>query len=140
MRAIILLSLLAVSSLAHKLNLFVTDENATIYIRAYFTKSAPCQACDVLVSEVSGAKIAEVKTDENGEAIVRVETREAIVRADGGMGHEAEIIYELTGEITTEKENPLWFDALKILAAIATIAAFFGMIWLIKRKKRLPSA
>jgi hypothetical protein len=131
---------LAACAFAHRLNLFVTDENGAIYIQSYFTKSAPCQLCAVTVLDQSGALIANAQTDEEGKATIAVTTGGVTVRVNGGMGHQAETYYELTGEFAKEVETPLWLSLAKGALGLAIIALFFGAIWLIKRKKPPPNA
>ncbi|MDR2638810.1 MAG: hypothetical protein LBC09_03110 [Helicobacteraceae bacterium] len=140
MRTAFLIVALAVCAFAHRLNLFVTDENGTIYIHSYFTKSAPCKGCAVTIFDPSGAKIARAQTDDEGKAAIALKTNAVTLRADGGMGHQAEIDYELTGEFAQEVETPLWLSLAKGALGLAIIALFFGALWFIKRKKPPPNA
>ncbi|MDR0664386.1 MAG: hypothetical protein LBF86_02545 [Helicobacteraceae bacterium] len=135
MRAILLVLALAACGFAHKINLFVTDENATIYIQSYFTKSAPCKECAVWIFDQNAKEIATAKTDENGKAAIAINANKIIVRVDGGMGHQAQIDYELTGEFAEEAETPLWISLAKGALSLGAIALFFAALRLIKREK-----
>ncbi|MDR1451452.1 MAG: hypothetical protein LBI57_03855 [Helicobacteraceae bacterium] len=139
MRAVPLIFALAIFGFAHKLNLFVTDENATLFIRSYFTKSAPCRECEVWIFDKNGKEIAKTKTDGNGEAAIAVAASNVVARVNGGMGHQVEIDYELTGEFDEEIETPLWLSLMKGALGTGIIALFFASLWLIKRKNPSPS-
>ncbi|MDR2033670.1 MAG: hypothetical protein LBP89_03455 [Helicobacteraceae bacterium] len=136
MRIFALIFALVVSAFAHRINLFVTDENSTIYIQSYFTKSAPCMECDIAILDLEGKELFKTKTDEKGKAEIKVSDQKIVVRVDGGMGHQAEQTYELTGEIAQEQEEPLWRTILKFVFSLAMIVLFFGVIWLIKKRSR----
>ncbi|MDR3163255.1 MAG: hypothetical protein LBT81_05310 [Helicobacteraceae bacterium] len=138
MKTVWLILALVVCAFAHRLNLFITDENATIYIRSYFTKSAPCKECEVLVFDQSGREIANTKTDENGRTAIVLETHNVVVSVNGGMGHTARIEYKLTGELGEEIETPLWFSLAKGALSIFAIVLFFGTLRIVKRKKLPP--
>jgi hypothetical protein len=92
--------------------------------------------CDITILNLEGKELFKAKTDEKGRAAIRVGDQKIVVRVDGGMGHQAEQIYELTGEIAQEQEEPLWLTILKFVFSLATIVLFFGVIWLIKKRSR----
>ncbi|MDR0747316.1 MAG: hypothetical protein LBE89_05415 [Helicobacteraceae bacterium] len=138
MRAAWLILALAACAFAHRLNLFITDENSTIYIRSYFTKSAPCRECEVVVFDPNGQEIANTTTDENGRAEIALEADSVVVSVNGGMGHTARIEYTLTGELAQEIETPLWFSLAKGAFSILAIALFFGTLRILKRRKPPP--
>ena len=135
MRVLLLIILAAAALEAHKLSLFVTDENGTLYIRSYFTRSAPCRECAVTIAGANGAAIAELATDENGATSIAVSSSKVVVCVDGGSGHFATHEYALTGR-GTEAEEPNEHRLVKILAALALIALFFWGFSLSKRYSR----
>ncbi|MDR2152660.1 MAG: hypothetical protein LBO72_07560 [Helicobacteraceae bacterium] len=139
MKATLIIFAIASFAFAHKLNLFITDENATIYIQSYFTKSAPCKECDVRIFDQNAKEIAAAKTDENGKAEIALKTNKIVVSVDGGMGHKAQIDYELTGEFAEEIAVSYWLLLAKGALGLFAIAAIFGTLWIIKRGRLAPS-
>ncbi|MDR3347280.1 MAG: hypothetical protein LBN32_01565 [Helicobacteraceae bacterium] len=119
--------------LAHKINLFIFDENGTIYIHGYFTKSAPCMTCPVTIYDTKDAVIATFNTDENGKAVYVPPEQTVIVSIDGGMGHFTKTEYTL--ESTVIKEESALDLIAKILLSITAIAVIFSLLWFIKRRR-----
>ncbi|GHS87262.1 hypothetical protein FACS189487_03070 [Campylobacterota bacterium] len=134
MRAVFLLIALAAAACAHRLNVHISDENGTVAIRAYFTLSAPCRECPIVVETPSGEKLADLKTDDNGYAYFQAKTAEMVVKADGGSGHFAQVDYALETPIATDDDAPIF--AAKLALALVILGAFFGVIWRIKTLRK----
>ncbi|GHV03521.1 hypothetical protein AGMMS50229_02920 [Campylobacterota bacterium] len=135
MRFLLLLVLVASALEAHKLSLFVTDEDGTLFVRSYFTRSAPCRECAVTIASVDGATLHELKTDENGAASIAVSALEVVVSVDGGSGHFAKQEYTLSDR-GAKAEEPNEHRLVKILSALALIALFFWGFSFSKRYSR----
>ena len=85
----ILLILLAFFSLsyAHALKIFAEQKGENLLVKGYFSGGAPCVKCDVkLIS--GGAVFENFKTDENGEASVKITRKEFEILIDGSLGHQ----------------------------------------------------
>ncbi|MDR0408636.1 MAG: hypothetical protein LBH45_06965 [Campylobacteraceae bacterium] len=137
LRKISLLLVLTISVLsAHKISLFAYDDNGTIYIQSYFTKSSPCKNCEVVVKDENGKEIAKTFTDDEGKTSVKTSEDKVTISVDGSMGHFKEMKYTLQSLTKEDVQNlPPDISWYNILISLAIIAAVFLVLWFIKRKK-----
>jgi len=121
---------------AHKLNIFVYDEDNTLYIQSYFTKSSPCKNCEVVVEDDSGDTLAKLFTDGEGKASLSVSKDVVAISVDGGMGHFQKLRYELKSRAKEEAQNlPADISWQRIVLGLGIIAAVFLILWFVKRKR-----
>ncbi|MDR1285839.1 MAG: hypothetical protein LBJ88_06535 [Campylobacteraceae bacterium] len=121
---------------AHKINLFMYDDNGTLYIQSYFTKSSPCKNCEVIVKDESSKDIARLFTDENGKTSVLMSNDVVTVSVDGGMGHFKETKYTLKSLTKDDAQNlPSDIPLPNLFIALAIMAGIFLALWFVKKKK-----
>lgn len=131
MRYLILIFFLCNILLAHKLNIFLFEENDKVVVNSYFASGSPCKNCKIEVFNKDGKLIIEDKTDEKGEFYIEKSSENLTVKVEalGGHGAKENIQLEnISKEKIVKKDNNL----------ISSIIALFliGVIFLaIKRFK-----
>jgi hypothetical protein len=138
----ILLILLAFFSLsyAHALKIFAEQKGENLLVRGYFSGGAPCVKCDVkLIS--GGAVFENFKTDENGEASVKIARKEFEILIDGSLGHQKKINFAASGDFAEtgenfsgEKDDETLPYAIKFILGLLGIFAIFSALYLVKRR------
>lgn len=87
MKHIIIICIFISSLFAHKLNLFLDQEQNSVYVSAYFASGSPCQNC-LLTVFANNKKILEDKTTVKGEFIFDIgDFSKVKVSVDAGGGH-----------------------------------------------------
>ena len=136
----IFLFLLIVSSLfAHKINLFVTNEENGVNIYSYFANGNPCINCKLIIKNGENI-ILEDNLDANGKYLYSSKYKDIQVTIDASGGHIAkqDIVVEniknesLQTHLKEEKEN----EHIKILISLVLIGLIFYVLKIIKRKKQ----
>ena len=136
----VFLFLLIVSSLfAHKINLFVTNEENGVNIYSYFASGAPCINCKLIIKNGENI-VLEDKLDANGKYLYSSKYKDIQVTIDASGGHIAkqDIVVEniknesLQTHLKEEKEN----EHIKILISLVLIGLIFYVLKIIKRKKQ----
>ncbi|WP_072682116.1 carboxypeptidase-like regulatory domain-containing protein [Arcobacter sp. LA11] len=93
---IVFLSFLLVNILfAHKLNLFLFEENNEIRISSYFASGTPCKNCKVDIFNEKKELLSSVKTDKNGEYIIKNVEPKLFIKVEAVGGHAVEKKFEL---------------------------------------------
>ena len=156
----IFLFLLFISSLyAHKLNVFLTQENDKVYVSSYYASGSFCKSCKVEVLNKNRDLIQEGTTNEKGEFIVLKLDSTIHVSVEAQGGHkvqnsidvkiikkeeisnknfkELETLKEenkkLKREIKLLKEKNSSSDIFKMIFALLVIA---GIFFALKRVKK----
>ena len=136
----VFLFLLIVSSLfAHKINLFVTNEENGVNIYSYFASGAPCINCKLIIKNGENI-VLEDKLDANGKYLYSSKYKDIQVTIDASGGHIAkqDIVVEniknesLQTHLKEEKEN----EHIKILISLVLIGLIFYVLKMVKRKKQ----
>lgn len=136
----VFLFLLIVSSLfAHKINLFVTNEENGVNIYSYFASGDPCINCKLIIKNGENI-VLEDKLDANGKYLYSSKYKDIQVTIDASGGHIAkqDIVVEniknesLQTHLKEEKEN----EHIKILISLVLIGAIFYVLKILKRKKQ----
>lgn len=119
---------------AHKLNLFLYDENGTLFIQSYFHKSAPCKNCEITIEDENGGIISKLSTNDEGKAEMNPSKNVLSVSVDGGMGHFVKEQYTLKNDTANvlPPEDTTWY---KSALGLCIMAALFFILWFVKRKK-----
>lgn len=116
---------------AHKLNIYAYEENNTIFIHGYFSKSAPCKSCNVQLLTIDGALIYESTSDEKGKLQVEKTWSQDLhtIVMNASMGHKNQIEFLSKGnkERLTLPEKSIY--------SLAIFIAFFGLLIFFKRSK-----
>ena len=139
MRYFLLLALFISFSFAHKINLFVTNEENGVNIYSYFASGKPCINCKLLIKNGENI-ILEDKLDANGKYLYSSKYKDIQVTIDASGGHIAkqDIVVEniknesLQTHLKEEKEN----EYIKILISLFLIVVIFYVLKIIKRKKQ----
>ncbi len=136
----VFLFLLIVSSLfAHKINLFVTNEENGVNIYSYFASGDPCINCKLIIKNGENI-VLEDKLDANGKYLYSSKYKDIQVTIDASGGHIAkqDIVVEniknesLQTHLKEEKEN----EHIKILISLVLIGLIFYVLKILKRKKQ----
>lgn len=120
--------------LAHKINLFAYDENRTLYIQSYFTKSSPCKQCAIKLLDQNDTLLLQLVTNDEGKTSTYLPSSSFSIIVEAGMGHQQRIFYEVAHEIKEEKkQQPSDAPMDKIIGGLAIIALFFGGLYWFKK-------
>ena len=119
--------LMATTLCAHGLKIFVEETNSTLHVKTYYSKSAPCQQCDVLVY-TDNTLLAQQKSDTKGEIQIPLLAQKLRIIVKASMGHQSEIFFNTDTPI--RKEYPVW---IKVLLGLIIIITFFGGLKFAKR-------
>jgi hypothetical protein len=138
MRYFLLLALFISFSFAHKINLFVTNEENGVNIYSYFASGNPCINCKLIIKNGENI-ILEDKLDANGKYLYSSKYKNIQVTIDASGGHIAkqDIVVEniknesLQTHLKEEKEN----EYIKILISLFLIVLIFYVLKMLKRKK-----
>lgn len=127
-------------SCAHALKIFAEQKGENLLVRGYFSGGAPCVKCDVKLIN-GGAVFENFKTDENGEASVKIARKEFEILIDGSLGHQKRINFAASGDFAEtgenfsgEKGDETLAGALKFILSLLGIFAIFGALYLVKRR------
>lgn len=139
MRYFFLLALFISFSFAHKINLFVTNEENGVNIYSYFASGDPCINCKLIIKNGENI-VLEDKLDANGKYLYSSKYKDIQVTIDASGGHIAkqDIVVEniknesLQTHLKEEKEN----EYIKILISLVLIGLIFYVLKIIKRKKQ----
>ena len=136
---IVLLFLLVASSLfAHKINLFVTNEENGVNIYSYFASGDPCINCKLIIKNGENILL-EDKLDANGKYLYSSKYKDIQVTIDATGGHivKQDIVVEniknesLQTHLNDEKSS----EYIKIFISLILIFVVFYILKRVKRKK-----
>ena len=136
----VFLFLLIVSSLfAHKINLFVTNEENGVNIYSYFASGDPCINCKLIIKNGENI-VLEDKLDANGKYLYSSKYKDIQVTIDASGGHIAKqdiIVDNIKNESIQEHLKEEKSDEhIKILISLVLIGLIFYVLKIIKRKKQ----
>lgn len=121
---------------AHKVNLFISNKNATLDIYSYFANGKACKNCRLIIKNEDKI-VLEDKLDDNGEYLYKAKQKVLEVIIDAGEGHIVKEILQLENikneDIKTHKEKEQKLEYLKILLGLALI---FFIFFILKKVKR----
>ena len=86
MRYFFLLALFISFSFAHKINLFVTNEENGVNIYSYFASGNPCINCKLIIKNGENV-VLEDKLDANGKYLYSSKYKDIQVTIDASGGH-----------------------------------------------------
>ena len=136
MRYIFLLTLFISFSFAHKLNLFVTNENDSLEIYSYFASGAPCKNCKLIIKSDEKTILEDVLNDE-GKYNYKPTNKNIEVVVDATGGHisteKIEVENVKVQDIKEHKKEENKSENIKILIALMLI---FFIFFLLKRFKK----
>jgi len=137
LRYFILLFLLCSFSNAHKVNLFISEENSILDIYSYFSSGKPCMNCQLIIKDKDKI-ILDNKLNSEGKYLYspKIKNLEVIVEADGGHRASEKIQVEnikhedLEEHIKDEQSK----EYINIIIGLALIVLIFLILKLVKRK------
>lgn len=136
MRYLFLLTLFISFLFAHKLNLFVTNENDSLEIYSYFASGAPCKNCKLIIKSDEKTILEDVLNDE-GKYNYKPTNKNIEVVVDATGGHIATEKVEVENvkaqDIKEHKKEENKNENIKILIALVLI---FLIFFLLKRFKK----
>lgn len=106
MRIVLFVFLLFSLSSAHKLNLFLVQEDNRVYASAYFASGAYCKGCLIKVSNSKEKLLQEGNTSDKGEfTITKLDSSINVkVEVEGGHSAQKSINVKLTNKKVLKKE------------------------------------
>ena len=139
MKKVILFLLITSSLFAHKINLFVTNEENGVNIYSYFASGDPCINCKLIIKNGENI-ILEDTLNEKGKYLFPSKYKEIEITVNASGGHIAkqDIVVEniknelLETHLKEEKED----EYIKILISLFLIAVIFYVLKKVKRKKQ----
>lgn len=139
MKKIFLFLLITSSLFAHKINLFVTNEENSVNIYSYFASGDPCINCKLIIKNGENI-VLEDKLDTNGKYLYSSKYKDIQVTIDASGGHIVKQDIELENikneslqtHLKDEQEN----EHIKILISLILIGLIFYVLKIVKRKKQ----
>lgn len=137
MKYLLVLFFIVCSLDAHRVNLFVTEQNSTLDIYSYFASGAPCKNCKLRVKD-QNTVLLDDRLGDDGKYFYTPSTNKLEITVDAGGGHIAKQSVEvksikeetLKEHVKHEKSN----EIINIFAGLFGI--FFIFLILYKLKKR----
>lgn len=123
-------------SFAHKLNLFVTNENDNLEIYSYFASGAPCKNCKLIIKSDEKTIIEDVLNDEGKFNYKPINKNiEVIVDATGGhiATEKVEVSNVKSEDIKDHKKEENKSENIRILIAFGLM---FLIFFLLKKFKK----
>ena len=139
MKKIFLFLLITSSLFAHKINLFVTNEENSVNIYSYFASGDPCINCKLIIKNGENI-VLEDKLDTNGKYLYNSKYKDIQVTINASGGHIVKQDIELENikneslqtHLKDEQEN----EHIKILISLILIGLIFYVLKIVKRKKQ----
>ena len=136
MKYILLLVLFVSFSFAHKLNLFVTNENNSLEIYSYFASGAPCKNCKLIIKSEEKTILEDVLNNE-GKYNYKPTIKNLEILVDATSGHiiseKIEIENVKAQDIKEHKNEENKIENINILIALVLI---FLIFFFLKRFKK----
>jgi len=135
MRIVIFLFVIVNSIFAHKLNIFLSQENNKVLINTYYASGASCKSCKLEIYNLKNQLISTSKTDGNGDYYINKPKESIVIKVEAIGGHGAKTIYEIdtmTKKNITEKNSTI--DSL-IQSLVAAILIALIFVFLKRFKK-----
>jgi nickel transport protein len=87
MRILFLMFSLSIFLFAHKLNLFLVEEDNKVYVNAYFASGAFCKNCKIEIFDENKNLLEESVTDISGEFVISKTKPFLYVKVEASGGH-----------------------------------------------------
>lgn len=113
MRVVLLILIFINFSFAHKLNLFLNQEENKVYASSYFASGSFCKNCDINVKDEKGNLLQNGKTDSNGEFVISNLSNEIFVEVKTAEGHGANSSLKVEKVEVKKSVDSKEFEALK---------------------------
>ncbi len=130
MRILILTLLLLSSLFAHKLNIFLYEEDNKIFLNSYFASGTPCKECKVEIFDEKYRLLQTAKTNKDGDYGFEKLASKLSVKVETIGGHAA------TSSIEPKKIKNRKEDILKPNSFLQSFFAIFLIILIFVGLKR----
>ena len=124
--------LLSISLFAHKLNLFVFEEDNEVIASTYFASGTFCNGCKIKVYDNKNKFLEEGVTNKKGEYIVKTLKPKLIIKAEALGGHGAKTEFEVKN-LKEEKPELKDYNLLQSLIAISLLILIFMALKRVKK-------
>ena len=135
MKILVLFAFLFSFICAHKLNIFLIEENENIIVSSYFASGSYCKNCKVEIYNLKNELIKEGITNKNGEYVFSKTDESLNIKVEAIGGHAAFEKFEISKEHEKKnKEVKTTKDSLiESFIAILLIAGIFLFLKKIKK-------
>lgn len=123
---------------AHKINLFITNEQNNVYIYSYFANAAPCKHCQLFIKH-NGTLLLKTNLDDEGKYTYTSSHQSLDISVVATGGHQAKqsvVVSKVSHESKSlqehqdqQKEN----NRYKIILALILMALLFAVLKRVKR-------
>ena len=131
MKSLVLITLFVCSLFAHKVNLFISNENDTINIYSYFANGKPCKNCKLIIKNNDNIILKDT-LDTNGKYNYKAKYQNIEVTIDATGGHIAKeniVVGTLKEEdIQVHKEKEKVSEYKKIVLGLFILFVFFFLL------------
>lgn len=139
MRSLVIALLLCNYLFAHKINLFITEDNNKLQIYSYFASGTPCKECKIVIKHKDKIVLKD-SLNKEGKYNYTSSYDELNIVVDGSSGHLVEKNVKLAqiskkniDELIKEQDED---DIAKIFLSLGLIALFFYLLkWFKSRAK-----
>jgi len=135
MRIVLLFFFLVNILFAHKLNLFLFEDNNEVRISSYFASGTPCKNCKVDIYNEKKELIITTTTDKNGEYIVKEVEPKLYIKVEAIGGHAIEKEFELKS-IKSKQEIEIIKPENSLLQSVLAILLITIIFLVLKRIKK----
>lgn len=132
MRLIVLMFLVSLSLFAHKLNLFIYEENSNVIASTYFASGTYCNECKIEVYDEKGKLLEKGLTNKDGEYIVKKLKPKLLIKAEALGGHGAQSEFEVKN-LKEEKPEVNDYNLLESIIAALVLAFIFLALKRVKK-------
>lgn len=137
MKFVIAIFILFCSLDAHKVNLFITEQNSTLDIYSYFANGSPCKNCKLVIKDKDKVLL-HAQLGSDGKYLYKPSVKNIEVTVDASGGHIASQIVEVqnikkeTLKEHMKKEES--YEILNIIIGLVSILFIFLLLMKIKKK------
>ncbi|XOB61658.1 hypothetical protein ACMC56_13770 [Campylobacterota bacterium DY0563] len=124
MKIVSLLFLLTICAFAHKLNLFIYEENSKVIASTYFASGTYCNGCKIEVYDQDGKLLEKGLTNKAGEYIVKQLKPKLVIKAEAMGGHGAQSEFEVKN-LKEEKPEVKDYNLIEAIIAIVLLVLIF---------------
>lgn len=144
MKISLLLFLLLNSLFAHKLNIFLIQENEDVIISSYFASGSYCKNCKVEIYNLKDELIEKAKTNKKGEYLIKKPKESLRIKVEAIGGHAAFASFEVSTNANINKKVKTKHEEIKIksfkdslIQSFIAILLIMGIFLLLKKNKKI---
>lgn len=127
MRLLVLLVLLGTFLNAHKLNMFLYEEDDKIKLNSYFASGTPCKSCEVKIYDEKQNLLEKAKTDKEGNYSFEKLSKKLTVKVEALGGHATKSEIEIKSLAKQKEEKQVNTTLQSLIAAFLIAFIFLGL-------------